>query len=58
METMAMERKMENKQFTITKRIAKNGKQAIVVIPKVLEEDLKPGTIAELSIKILKKAEK
>lgn len=38
--------------FTITKRIAKHGKQAIIVIPKLLEEHLKPGTIVELKISI------
>lgn len=44
---------MKNKQFTITKKIAKHGKQAIIVIPKLLEERLKPGTIIELRIEIL-----
>lgn len=39
-------------QFTITKRIAKHGSQAIIVIPKILEEHLKPGTIVELKISI------
>jgi len=41
------------KQFTITKKIAKHGKQAIIVIPKVLEQILKPGTLAEIKINIL-----
>ena len=44
---------MTNKTFTITKRIAKHGNQAIIVIPKILEEQLKPGTIAEININIL-----
>ncbi len=44
---------MENKEFTITKRIAKHGSQAIIVIPKILESRLKPGTIAEIKINIL-----
>jgi len=42
------------KQFTITKRIAKHGSQAIVVIPKILEEQLKPGTLTQITIEILK----
>lgn len=42
------------KQFTITKKIAKHGSQSIIVIPRVLEKDLKPGTIAEIRINILK----
>jgi len=41
-------------QFTITKRIAKHGRQSIIVIPKLLENELKPGTIAEIKINILK----
>ena len=41
------------KQFTITKRIAKHGNQAIIVIPKLIEEHLKPGTIVELKIEVI-----
>jgi hypothetical protein len=44
---------MTLKQFTITKRIAKHGRQAIIVIPKLIEEHLKPGTIVELKIEII-----
>jgi hypothetical protein len=44
---------MENKQFTITKKIAKHGSQAIIVVPKILEEQLKPGTLAQITIEIL-----
>lgn len=45
------------KQFTITKRIAKHGKQAIIVVPKVLEESLKPGTVVQLTLDVIKEAE-
>jgi hypothetical protein len=41
------------RQFTITKRIAKHGKQAIIVIPKLLADDLKPGTVAKVTIDVL-----
>jgi hypothetical protein len=44
---------MTNKQFTLTKRIAKHGRQAIIVIPRLIEEHLKPGTIVELNIQII-----
>jgi hypothetical protein len=44
---------MENKQFTITKKIAKHGKQSIIVIPKIIETQLKPGTIVQVSIEVL-----
>jgi hypothetical protein len=43
----------KNKQFTITKRIAKHGSQAIIVIPRILEEHLKTGTIVQLRIDVL-----
>ncbi len=42
------------KHFTITKRIAKHGSQSIIVIPRLLEKDLKPGTVAEVNISVIK----
>jgi len=42
------------KTFTITKRIAKHGSQAIIVIPKLIEEILKPGTIVQIKIDVIK----
>ncbi|MBD3253194.1 hypothetical protein GF386_05655 [Candidatus Pacearchaeota archaeon] len=47
----------DNKKFTIIKKIAKHGSQAIIVIPRVLEQRLKPGTIAEVSINVLEESE-
>jgi hypothetical protein len=47
----------EDKQFTITKRIAKHGSQAIIVIPRILESELKPGTVVEIKATILKEVE-
>ncbi len=44
-------------KFIITKRIAKHGNQAIIVIPRVLEEHLKPGMIAEISINLVEEAQ-
>jgi len=44
---------MENKTFTLTKRICKHGSQAVITIPKLLEHELKPGIIAEVKITIL-----
>lgn len=41
------------KQFTITKKIAKHGRQAIIVVPKILQAILKPNTLVELQIKVL-----
>jgi len=47
----------KNKKFTITKKIAKHGSQSIIVIPRILESHLKPGTIAEITINILEQDE-
>lgn len=41
------------KQFVITKKIAKHGRQAVIVIPRILEAQLKPGTIAKVTIDVL-----
>jgi hypothetical protein len=43
----------QTKQFTITKKIAKHGKQAVIIIPTLLQEHLKPSTLVEIKIEIL-----
>ena len=45
------------KQFIITKKIAKHGSQAIIVVPRVLEQHLKPKTLVKLTIDILADAD-
>ncbi|MBI2629646.1 hypothetical protein HYW76_00950 [Candidatus Pacearchaeota archaeon] len=46
--------KMTNKeQYVITKRIAKHGSQAIIVVPRILEDKLKPGMVVQLNIEII-----
>ena len=42
-----------NSQFKIVKKIEKHGSQAIIVIPRFLEEKLKPGTIVEVNLNVL-----
>jgi hypothetical protein len=44
---------MNNKSFTITKKIAKHGKQAVIIIPTLLQEQLVHGTLVEVKIEIL-----
>jgi len=46
---------MTQNKFTITKRIAKHGNQAIIIVPTLLQDKLKPGTLAEITIEILSK---
>jgi antitoxin component of MazEF toxin-antitoxin module len=43
----------QTKTFTITKKIAKHGNQAVLIIPTILQNQLKPGTLAEIRIEIL-----
>ena len=45
------------KQYIVTKKIAKHGKQAVIVIPKILQEELRPQTVVKLTIDILKEGE-
>ncbi len=44
-------------QIVITKRIAKHGNQAIIIVPRILENKLKPKTIVKLTIDILEEAQ-
>lgn len=48
---------MEKKEFTLTKKIAKHGSQSILVIPRMLESELKPKTIVKVTIEVLREAE-
>lgn len=45
------------KQFTITKKIAKHGSQAIIVVPRLLERELSPGTIVQINLEVIDKNE-
>jgi len=44
---------MKNKTYIITKKIAKHGKQAVIIIPTLLQHLLSPGTLAEIKIDVL-----
>lgn len=44
---------MSQKSYTITKRIAKHGKQAIIVIPNILAEQIKPQMLVKVTIDVL-----
>lgn len=47
----------EKKNYVITKKIARHGKQPIILVPKILEDELRPGTIVKLYIEVVKEAE-
>ncbi len=44
---------MELMQYTITKKIAKHGRQAVLIIPTLLQEQLCPGKVVEVKIEII-----
>ncbi|MBS3091133.1 hypothetical protein J4217_01645 [Candidatus Pacearchaeota archaeon] len=44
---------MAKKEYTIRKKIASQGENSIIVIPKLLRDELKPHTIVEINIQIL-----
>ena len=48
---------MEMDEFILTKQVAKHGRQGVIVIPKLLENELCPGTVVELKIKVLRRKE-
>jgi hypothetical protein len=43
----------QTKQFTITKKIAKHGSQAVIIIPSFLQEHLFPGALTKITIEII-----
>jgi len=49
--------KMEEKQFTIIKKIAKHGSQAVIIVPRMLERRLCPGTMVKLVIEVINDGE-
>ena len=42
------------KTFNLIKRIAKHGRQNVIVIPNILQNELKPGDLVQLKIDIIK----
>jgi hypothetical protein len=44
-------------QYVITKKIAKHGSQAVIVVPRILEKQLPPRTVVKLTIDVLEKPE-
>ena len=40
-------------EYTLTKKISKQGIQSVIIIPSFLKEKLKPKTLVEIKIRIL-----
>jgi hypothetical protein len=47
---------MPTKQFNIRKKIAKHGENSIIVIPKLLQNELRPKMIVDIQIKVVEEA--
>jgi hypothetical protein len=41
------------KEYTITKRIAKHGSQAVIIIPSILQREIMPDMLVEVKITII-----
>ncbi len=39
-------------KYTITKKIAKHGRQAVIIVPTLLQQRFSPGTIVEITLEI------
>jgi hypothetical protein len=46
------------KSFRLIKRIAKHGRQNVIVVPAMLQDQLKAGSIVQLKIDVLEEEEK
>ena len=46
---------MTNQIFTITKKIAKHGRQSVIIIPQMLKQFLEPGQVVEIRIEIIER---
>ena len=42
------------KTFNLVKKIAKHGKQNVIVIPSILQEELRAGDLVQLRIEVIK----
>jgi len=45
------------KTYTITKKIAKHRAQNVIVLPIFLKDELKPKTVVEIKINVVKECE-
>ncbi len=41
------------RSYTITKKIAKHGRQAVIIIPTMLQANISPGKLVEVKIYII-----
>jgi hypothetical protein len=44
---------MKTESYTLTKKIAKHGKQAVIVIPSILSAKLRPQMLVKIQIDVI-----
>ena len=44
---------MKTQTFTITKKIAKHGKQAVIIVPTMLQQQLCPGKLVQITFEVI-----
>ena len=44
-------------RYVIYKKVAKQGSQAVIVVPRILENKIKPGTIIKITMDVLQEAD-
>ncbi len=42
-------------EYTLTKQISKQGKNLLIIIPKMIQDNFKPKDLVEVKIRLLKK---
>ena len=45
------------KSYNLVKRIAKHGRQSVIVVPAILQKELPAGSIVQLKIDVLREGE-
>lgn len=48
---------MEPKQYVITKKISKQGMKNMIILPRLLKDELSVGTIVKVTIDVIKEPE-
>ena len=44
---------MKSKTYIITKKIAKHGSQAVIIVPALLQSQLCPGTLVQVILDVI-----
>jgi len=51
--TKSIQKTYKMTEYTLTKKIAKQGDKSVIIIPSFLQDELKPHTVVEVKIKVI-----